>query len=665
MKIKLFLLTLIVVMFSFVFITGCNEKHNPKYFEAKEATCVNDGNKAYWFCYHCDKAYSDEACENEISLESVVVPATGNHDFSEYATTIAPTETAKGQQTRYCRSCGLVDTKEIPELSHVHNLISHSEVKSTCMTKGKVAYYSCAGCSLLFADAEGKQEINKEDLEADYASHALVNHAAVSASCDKEGNKEYYTCQVCSKLFEDAKATKETTLEAVKVAKAAHTLSGHAVVAATCTANGTDAYYECSVCKGLFADDKGTNALASVSVIPAKGHTPEYHQAVEAKCDAKGSIEYFYCTTCKKAYADSSLTSEITTSLEVPAKGHNMTFHAGVDVTCKENGVQAYYHCANCNLDYADEKGTEVLTSLVIVSTGHDLVHHAAVAGDCSNRAVAEYYECKVCTKLYEDADAKVITTKEALVGAYGDHVKVHHAAKEVQCGIDGNKEYWECSACSKLYSDANLTKEIKLADVTIKATPHTLEKVPAVAAKCEESGMKEYWQCSNCLMIYKDEAGKESVTKNELIVLPKGHSTSSVSYVAPSLDATGVQAHFACKDCDKIFKDSAAMVALADATIPALTDAIWTKLVVKPTLSEQGYDYYVSDEFAPVKNKEGEASNTPSLTRKKMSNLFKKWYTQSGGKILNDDENKILEFSFLDCYDGSLESIFDNKKDF
>ena len=35
-------------------------------------------------------------------------------------------------------------------------------------------------------------------------------------------------------------------------------------------------------------------------------------------------------------------------------------------------------------------------------------------------------------------------------------------------------------------------------------------------------------------------------------------------------------------------------------------------------------------DEFAPVKNHDGENSNTPSLTRIKMSNLFKKWYKYS-----------------------------------
>ena len=53
-------------------------------------------------------------------------------------------------------------------------------------------------------------------------------------------------------------------------------------------------------------------------------------------------------------------------------------------------------------------------------------------------------------------------------------------------------------------------------------------------------------------------------------------------------------------------------------------------------------------NEFAPVKNNNNENSNNPILTRKKISNLCKKWFKNKGGIIENDDENKILEISFL-----------------
>jgi hypothetical protein len=53
-------------------------------------------------------------------------------------------------------------------------------------------------------------------------------------------------------------------------------------------------------------------------------------------------------------------------------------------------------------------------------------------------------------------------------------------------------------------------------------------------------------------------------------------------------------------------------------------------------------------NEFAPVKNNNNENNNNPNLTRKKISNLCKKWFKNKGGIIENDDENKILEISFL-----------------
>jgi len=58
-------------------------------------------------------------------------------------------------------------------------------------------------------------------------------------------------------------------------------------------------------------------------------------------------------------------------------------------------------------------------------------------------------------------------------------------------------------------------------------------------------------------------------------------------------------------------------------------------------------------DEFAPVKNDESKSSCTAATARIQMSELGKKWYKENGGKILNDDEKKYLEISFLLSYDG------------
>ena len=58
-------------------------------------------------------------------------------------------------------------------------------------------------------------------------------------------------------------------------------------------------------------------------------------------------------------------------------------------------------------------------------------------------------------------------------------------------------------------------------------------------------------------------------------------------------------------------------------------------------------------DEFAPVKNDESKPTCTAATARYQISELGKKWYKESGGNILNDNEKKYLEISFLLSYDG------------
>ena len=43
-------------------------------------------------------------------------------------------------------------------------------------------------------------------------SHALTHHEAVDATCTKDGNNEYYICNVCHKVFKDQAGTQETTV---------------------------------------------------------------------------------------------------------------------------------------------------------------------------------------------------------------------------------------------------------------------------------------------------------------------------------------------------------------------------------------------------------------------------------------------------------------------
>jgi UDP-N-acetylglucosamine/UDP-N-acetylgalactosamine diphosphorylase len=69
------------------------------------------------------------------------------------------------------------------------------------------------------------------------------------------------------------------------------------------------------------------------------------------------------------------------------------------------------------------------------------------------------------------------------------------------------------------------------------------------------------------------------------------------------------------------------------------------------------------SEEFAPVKNAPGSASDSPDTARKYISDLAKKWVTKAGGRLVGDSE-AICEVSPLTSYGGEgLEDLVNDKE--
>ena len=107
----------------------------------------------------------------------------------------------------------------------------------------------------------------------------MVEHPAKDPTCTSEGNIKFYTCTKCGRYFlrdesikEKIVVAKETSAEEVKISKKDHTPTQFAAKAATCTEAGNIEYYECSVCKGKFADSTGMHPIENI-VIPVLGHT--------------------------------------------------------------------------------------------------------------------------------------------------------------------------------------------------------------------------------------------------------------------------------------------------------------------------------------------------------------------------------------------------------
>ena len=91
--------------------------HSLTKVDAKAATCTEAGNTAYYVCSVCDKYFSDENGETEISAEDTVIPAS-HSSVTEIAITEPTTETA-GAVNEVCSVCKEVISQiaTLPELT--------------------------------------------------------------------------------------------------------------------------------------------------------------------------------------------------------------------------------------------------------------------------------------------------------------------------------------------------------------------------------------------------------------------------------------------------------------------------------------------------------------------------------------------------------------------
>ena len=62
--------------------------HNTTATAAKDATCEETGNIAYWYCDRCEKYFSDEACTTEITKDKTVIAAL-DHDWNAPSWTVS------------------------------------------------------------------------------------------------------------------------------------------------------------------------------------------------------------------------------------------------------------------------------------------------------------------------------------------------------------------------------------------------------------------------------------------------------------------------------------------------------------------------------------------------------------------------------------------------
>ena len=263
-------------------------EHELTYVEAKDSTCTEEGNTAYYLCEKCGRLFADEAGTEELDGDSVVIPMAA------------------------------------------HNLELVEATDPTCTEDGNTEYYLCTECGNLFADEEGTEEISEDSVVLSATGHTLEWVEAREATCTEDGNIEYYFCTECGRMFADVEGTEEIYEDVVILPAAGHTLELVEATEPTCTEEGNIEHYFCTKCGSLFADADGTEEIdEEFVVVPKADHILNLVEATEPTADEAGNIEHYHCQNCGRNFSDDTAAEELTDDeIIIPKLGsYNVVFH--------------------------------------------------------------------------------------------------------------------------------------------------------------------------------------------------------------------------------------------------------------------------------------------------------------------------------------------------
>ena len=135
-------------------------------------------------------------------------------------------------------------------------------------------------------------------------------------------------------------------------------------------------------------------------------------------------------------------------------------------------------------------------------------------------------------------------------------HNTEHTPGKAATCTEAGNLEYWRCLVCDSYFTDEDYTQGMDAASVVLPALGHTMALTEAKAATCIEDGSNAYYTCSSCHTMFKDAQGEQETTIQAEIVPALGHDMTKVEAAVPTCTSTGNNEYYTCSRCGKVFKD-------------------------------------------------------------------------------------------------------------
>ena len=190
---------------------------------------------------------------------------------------------------------------------------------------------------------------------------------------------------------------------------------------------------------------------------------------------------------------------------------HSLSLVPAVPAGCTENGKAKYYHCSVCNKDFEDSDGNTEITDItawgIIAPLGH--CYSSTVTPPSCTEGGYTTFTCSNCSDSYTTDET------EPLGHDWGDWTLTTPAG-ETTPGV-------ETRVCSR---DASHTQTRP-----VDPTGHKLTLVQAKDPTETEPGNKAYYTCSGCDKIFEDEAGLTEITDKTSVVIPATGAPAVVNY--------------------------------------------------------------------------------------------------------------------------------------
>lgn len=574
--------------------TGVLAPHTLTKTEGKDATCVAEGNIAYWTCSECHQNFSDAEGKTKVDKVTLDIDPTA-HGKTELVGAKEATTTEDGYTgNTVCTLCNTILERgtTIPKITgSMSKLLKGTDQDTNAgiqaiKTGGKdIAAKGWATDGQSFK--MGGNDTAKDFFTVYYSANSKVD--TTEKTWDFEGN--YYTT---------GEQTQETRFN---LGGKGDTSKMKNLIGFTTTKPATVKVWWVQAGGVDIKDDTKSGPIRNIALwnsaktqvwkstsTATDKNTAEFDVIGETTKLAAGTYylggadnsNYFFMVEVIEEGDIARTWAKPTTPVDPSCTHSNKTHTAAKDATCEAAGNIEYWSCPDCGKNFSDEACTKEVTDVTVPKLAHTEATRNKNVVEATCETAGSYDKETYCSKCGEVIKTEKVTTKPL-----GHDMQVTTPAVPATCTTEGKTAVLTCShGCGKTEGGATVAKlshtettrvenntgatcttpgsydlvtYCSVCDTVIKTehktdvlAPHTLAKTEAVAATCVAEGNIAYWTCSACHKTFSDE-GITEVTSVTTEKDPDNHVHVVVKNAKPATETEdGYTGDKVCEDCGK-----------------------------------------------------------------------------------------------------------------